>query len=65
MIKNIAECSMKLIIRIQLRAQTCIVPFDKCRTDEQTLQPEQVNGISDGSETKEGKNAKINVIKGY
>ena len=56
---------MKLILRIQLRAQTCIVPFDKCRTDEQTLQPEQVNGISDGSETKEGKNATINVIKGY
>jgi len=54
---------MKLILHIQLPAQTCIAPFDRFRTDEQTLLPEQVNGRSDGSGTKKDKNATINVIK--
>lgn len=55
---------MKLIFRIQLPAQTCIVPFDRFRTDEQMLQPEQANGRSDGSGTKEDRNDTLNVIKG-
>jgi len=57
---KIAECSVTLIFRKQHLVQTCIAPFDKFRKDGQTLRPEQANGISDGSETKEDRNDILN-----
>lgn len=46
---------MKVMFHIRLLVQICIAPFDRFRTDGQTLQPEQANERSDGSGTKENK----------
>ena len=42
----------KFNFRTKVPFQICIVPSDKFRTNEQTLQPGQVNGRSGGSETE-------------